>query len=97
MVTGATNGSIMGGKNEQASLQSRNANRQIKNGFSNRCIGKSAAVTNPKTNTVAQNEADTNEDTLCLRFFLYLLPTPIQLMMATHTITPRNHWKMCPH
>ena len=55
----ATHGSLMGGRNEQANLRSRNTNnRGISNVITKRRIGD--------PNTRAQNKADTNADTCCL-------------------------------
>ena len=61
-----TGGTLMGGRNEQASLRSRNPNRHIQNVITKRRIGKAKASPEPAPNTVAANEADTNADTCCL-------------------------------
>ena len=58
-LTGAT-GSIMGGRDEQASLRYRNNNRETRNVLSKRMIGKSITVPDPPANTVAMNELDIN-------------------------------------
>ena len=57
--------SIMGGRNEQANLRSRNQ-RNISNIRSQRKIG-SSSISNiePRPHTSASNEADTNADTCC--------------------------------
>ena len=58
--------SIMGERNEQAYLRSRNNNCQVKNVFSKRRIGRATAIYEPDPNNYANNEADTNVDTCCL-------------------------------
>ena len=61
-----TGGSIMGGSNKQASLQSSNNNCQVQNVFSKQRIGRATAVSEPATNNYATNESDTNYDTCFL-------------------------------
>ena len=59
--------SIVGGRNEQASLISRNTHgRNISTMHSQRRVGHSKAVTETSPNTTGSNEADTNADTCCL-------------------------------
>ena len=60
-------GSIMGGRNEQASLRSHNPNgRNVSNVITKRRVGRAHSVPEPAPNTVGQNEADSNADTCCL-------------------------------
>ena len=60
-------GGVMGGCNEQASFRGRNQNnRNIHNVISRRKVGNVSRVPEPKPNTHAFNEADTNADTCCL-------------------------------
>ena len=60
-----TGGSIMGGRDKQASLRSCNKNRQVQNVFSKQRIGSSTEVYKPAPNTYATNEADTYYGTCC--------------------------------
>ena len=46
-------GFIMGGRKKQASLRSRNNNRQVQNMFSRRRIGRATAVSEPAPNNYA--------------------------------------------
>ena len=60
-------GSIMGGRNEQASLRSHNPNgRNVSNVITKRRVGRAHSVPEPSPNTVRRNEADTNADMCCL-------------------------------
>ena len=59
-------GYIMGGRNNQASLQSHNNNRKVQNVFSKRRIERDTAVSETAPNTYANNEANTNYDMCCL-------------------------------
>ena len=59
-------GSIMGGNNEQESLQSRNNNCQVQNVFSKRRIGRATAVSETAPNDYETNESDTNSYMCCL-------------------------------
>ena len=64
---GHAHGSLMGGRNEQADIRSRNTNnRGISNVIMKRRVGHARAMLEPDPNTRAQNEADTNANTCCL-------------------------------
>ena len=57
----------MGGRNEQASLRSRNTNgRNIFSMHTHRSFGYAKSVTDTAPNITGYNEADTNSDTCCL-------------------------------
>ena len=67
MTQGTSGDSIMGGRNEQVSLRSRNTNgRNISSMHTHRRVGREKSVTEPAPNTTGSNEADTNADTCCL-------------------------------
>ena len=67
MTQGTMGASIMGGRNEQASLRSRNTNgRNISNMHTHRRVGHENAVTEQITNTTGSNEAYINAYTCCL-------------------------------
>ena len=58
---------MMGGRSEQGDLRTRN--RSIRALTTKRCIGAAQAQSNdiePKSGTIANNEADSNADTCCL-------------------------------
>ena len=64
MTQGGRGASIMGGRNEQASLRSRNTNgRNISSMHTYRRVGRSKSVTYPNPNTTGSNGAYTNADT----------------------------------
>ena len=59
-------GSIMGGRNKQASLRSCNNNRQVQNVFSKQRIGRDTSKYEPTPNARATNDSDTNDGTCFL-------------------------------
>ena len=68
--------SIMGGRNEQAYLISRNTNdRNISSIYTYRRVGRTKALTEPDPNTTGSNEDDTNADTFFSSKTLYPLNT----------------------
>ena len=64
-LTGAT-GSIMGGRNEQASLRYHNNNCEIRNVLSKGRIRKARTLPGLPAKTVATNEAENSADTCSL-------------------------------
>ena len=67
MPQGTRGASIMGGKNEQAYLRSRNTNgRNISSVNTHKGVGRAKAVIEPDPNTAGSDESDANADTCCL-------------------------------
>ena len=80
----AAAGSIIGGRNYQASLQICNNNRQNKNLLSKQGIGGATDVYESPPNNFATNEADNNSDAC----FLYMNFIPIEYTNRTAGLYP---------
>ena len=90
-------GSIMGGRNEQASIRRSRHDPRIGNVITKRSINKAISkVPEPEANIKAMNESDTNVDPVALAKNLYLCIISIVLLTYTLIMKLMSHWKTFP-